>query len=132
MTIKVRTIAIALIALVPVLVGANWWKRSHAFAAELDGKAKVFEARAPREEAELFLCLGQHIPDGPMLFRVSTEGTFAPPDELIDPARGLIVRIEMKGKEAALVRAWLPQGQALTPVEAAQLDACTGVQAKPI
>lgn len=114
-----------------MLVGANWWKRSHGFAAELDGKTRVFEVRAQRGEQELFRCLGQHIPDGPMLLRLSAEGTFAPPDELIDPARGLIVRIEPQNKDAVMVRAWLPQGKALTPVEAAQLAACTGAQGQP-
>lgn len=114
-----------------MLVGANWWKRAHAHAAELDGKAQVFETRAQRGENELYLCLGQHIPNGPMLLRISAEGTFAPPDELVDPARGLIVRLEAKGKEAIMVRAWLPKGKALTPVEAAQLAACTGALGKP-
>lgn len=114
-----------------MLVGANWWKRGHAYAAELDGKAKVFETSAQRGEEELFRCLGQHIPDGPMLMRVSTEGTFAPPDELVDPARGLIVRLEAQDKDKVTVRAWLPQGKALSPVEAAQLAACTGTPGQP-
>lgn len=87
----------------------------------VSGKAVVFEASSKRDTKALTLCLIKH--PGALNLDVSSNDLYA------NPASGLAVKIETRGAER-VVRAWLPQGRALSAGQAAQLKGCVAAPAQ--
>ena len=108
-------IAIGLAAL--VAMAAPYLTRAVVDSRAIDGKTQVFERQSQRIHKDLVLCLIKR--PGALNVEVASH------DFYTDPASGLAIEVLDRGA-ARQVRAWLPQGQALTAAQLGQLNGCVG------
>jgi hypothetical protein len=98
-------------------LAAPYLTRAVVDSRAVDGKVQVFEARSQRVHKDLVLCLIKR--PGALNVEVASH------DFYTDPASGLALKVIDQGA-AREVRAWLPEGQALSDAQADQLKRCVG------
>lgn len=108
-------VAVGLAAL--AAMAAPYLTRAVVDSRAISGKVQVFESQSQRVHKDLVLCLIKR--PGALNVEVTSH------DFYTDPASGLALKVVDHGA-AREVRAWLPEGQALSAAQTDQLKACVG------